>query len=245
MARTEEDAKADIQHVLASEYTCYRKHTLALSNCALYRLPQQLWKISFIHQLDLSDNKLARLPAEISSMVSLRILKLRNNELATLPSSIGALKSLHMLDVSHNALKQVPTTISKLLHLQYLHLDNNHLTALPKEILRLPLPNMFVVNVCDNDFPLLPVTTTTYFVPSLLSIAMTKVVAYGGQAAIHSPLLPSDLREAFSRDLNECELCGQKYYGCAMGEKLEAGTIQGQPVALSTRRCSPGCTGTW
>ena len=246
MARTEEEVAQEIQSVLASEYTCYRKHTLALSRSTLERVPVQLLKITFIHQLDLSDNCLTELPEEIGNMSALRSLKLRKNFLSTLPASIGNLKSLNMLDVSYNNLTQIPATIGKLVRLQYLHLNDNDLASLPKKILDLPARYMFLFNFNNNRFDTsLEADTTIYYVPSLLAITMSKVLDLEGPAVVNSPLLPCDLHESFTRSRNECETCGRKFYGCYVMERFYPTTIHGAKAILSSKRCGAGCTGTW
>lgn len=251
----EEVASQQVAEVLATEFMCRRRHTLSLAKSNLYALPHNLWNISFLRLLDISGNNLTSLPAEIGGMIALRSLKISHNSLETLPPTIGKLSALNRLDASHNALESLPPSFAKMIGLQHVDLSHNRLRSLPKEILG-HLKGMFYFGLeanCfleDRDMEALAGTTTiTYFVASLLHIAMTKVAAMvkddedsaaralpttaAGASLYKSPAssslaasssrllaeLPGDLRERFVRDLNTCD-CGSRFFGPGLGESL-------------------------
>ncbi len=72
---------------------------LALRECSLKQLPENVGKLSEIQVIDLKSCNLNRLPDGIGDLSTLRTLGLRNNNLTSLPDTLGKLQELRALSV--------------------------------------------------------------------------------------------------------------------------------------------------
>ncbi|XP_058110374.1 LRR repeats and ubiquitin-like domain-containing protein At2g30105 isoform X1 [Magnolia sinica] len=110
---------------------------VALSECHLKVVPEEIWACGEVRVLDISNNSIQEIPAKIGSLRSIHKLLLNANDISDESikwEGITSLKSLTVLSLSQNHLATLPPAIGALTSLQQLHISNNKLTSLPAEI---------------------------------------------------------------------------------------------------------------
>ncbi|XP_076458808.1 protein flightless-1 homolog isoform X1 [Babylonia areolata] len=109
-----------------------------LSENALPRVPEALYKLGSLKRLNLSDNEITELSLMIDVWVNLETLNLSRNKLAALPVSIHKLASLRKLYVNCNQLdfEGIPANIGKLHDLEIFSAAKNNLEMIPEGLCR-------------------------------------------------------------------------------------------------------------
>lgn len=127
---------------------------LALQECGLKHLPEEISGLRSLTDLHLSENSLQNLPDGIKNLKSLLIFKVDNNFLSDLNSNIGGCTSLQELVLTSNRLTELPASISNLLDLRTLNVDSNMLTDLVPRIGY--LKKLCIMSLRDNFLSHLP-----------------------------------------------------------------------------------------
>ncbi|CAI5713131.1 unnamed protein product [Peronospora destructor] len=107
---------------------------LALPNCKLKNLPEELLHLSMLRTLDLTGNKLSDLPPQVNALKMLKTLKVSSNMLETLPD-LSALEALTTLVLDGNVLEDIPNVLPP--NLIKLSLKSNRLSTVPRSVLAL------------------------------------------------------------------------------------------------------------
>ena len=191
------------------------RRVLDLSDQALTKLPDALWKLTNLTRLSLINNQLAQLPPEIVQLSSLTGLSLINNQLAQLPPEIVQLSNLTGLYLRNNQLKQLSPEIVQLSNLvtldlrsnqltqlspkivvltklTELSLDGNQLTQLPPEIAA--LTNLTKLSLSDNQLTQLPPEIAALTNLTELSLSGNQLTQLPSEIATLTKLATLDLR---------------------------------------------------
>ncbi|KAM6597449.1 hypothetical protein CsatA_007973 [Cannabis sativa] len=132
---------------------------IALSECNLQAIPDEVWASGNVRLLDLSNNAIEEVsfPAGsfhvqtlllnankitdeslrwegMASMRNLTLLSLNHNHLTTLPPALGELTSLKQLRVANNKLTSLPNEIGLLRQLEILKVNSNRITEITASI---------------------------------------------------------------------------------------------------------------
>ncbi|XP_062086596.1 LRR repeats and ubiquitin-like domain-containing protein At2g30105 [Humulus lupulus] len=132
---------------------------IALSECNLQAIPEEVWASGSARVLDLSNNAIEEVSFPVgsfhvqtlllnankitdgsirwegmASMRDLTLLSLNQNQLTTLPSALGELTSLKQLCVANNKLTGLPNEIGLLRQLEVLKVNSNRITEIPASI---------------------------------------------------------------------------------------------------------------
>lgn len=106
------------------------KH-LALEECGLEHLPEELLQMRKLRGLSLRGNRLKSIPAGIGRLRQLMYFNAAENELEHLPAQMGHLKKLTVLDLSGNRLRSTGFSFDDLTCLNRLNLSGNALEEVP------------------------------------------------------------------------------------------------------------------
>jgi hypothetical protein len=128
--------------------------TLIMNKCGMYKLADNIGKLSKLQIVDVKYNYLATLPESMAQLQQLKYLDLSKNSLEHVPEVITQLKNLQVLDLSHNEITSLPYAIRDLQKLNKLDISHNKITQLPESINL--LPNLEVLIISDNQLNELP-----------------------------------------------------------------------------------------
>lgn len=105
-----------------------------LSNCNLYSIPSELYKLKdSLTFLNLGNNNLEDLPDEFSAFQKLEILFVPSNRFTQFPNVVGNLSSLFMVSFKFNQIVTIPET-SLNPSIGWLILTSNKIEKLPRSI---------------------------------------------------------------------------------------------------------------
>ncbi|PON85897.1 Ubiquitin domain containing protein [Trema orientale] len=131
---------------------------IALSECNLKAIPDEVWASKRARILDLNNNDIEEVSPPIgffvlklflnankitdgsirwegiASMKDLTVLSLNQNHLTTLPAALGELTSLKQLHVANNKLTDLPNEIGLLRQLEVLKVNSNRISKIPASI---------------------------------------------------------------------------------------------------------------
>ncbi|PON59882.1 Ubiquitin domain containing protein [Parasponia andersonii] len=131
---------------------------IALSECNLQAIPDEVWASKRARILDLNNNDIEEVSPPIgffvlklflnankirdgsirwegiASMKDLTVLSLNQNHLTTLPAALGELTSLKQLHVANNKLTDLPNEIGLLRQLEVLKVNSNRISKVPASI---------------------------------------------------------------------------------------------------------------
>ncbi|KAF4370769.1 hypothetical protein F8388_011668 [Cannabis sativa] len=132
---------------------------IALSECNLQAIPDEVWASGNVRLLDLSNNAIEEVSFPVgsfhvqtlllnankitdeslrwegmASMRNLTLLSLNHNHLTTLPPALGELTSLKQLRVANNKLTSLPNEIGLLRQLEILKVNSNRITEITASI---------------------------------------------------------------------------------------------------------------
>ncbi|KAK7111739.1 protein flightless-1 homolog [Littorina saxatilis] len=139
-----------------------------LSDNALQRVPEALYKLSSLKRLNLSDNEITELSLMIDVWVKLETLNLSRNKLKALPTSIHKLTSLRKLYLNVNLLdfEGIPANIGKLHNLEIFSAAKNNLEMIPEGLCRCGKLKKLILN--NNRLITLP--DILHLLPSLETV---------------------------------------------------------------------------
>ncbi|BDS11010.1 leucine-rich repeat domain-containing protein [Aureispira anguillae] len=126
-----------------------------LNNCALTKIPTELYDFTELTEIDLSDNKIKIIPAKIKAFEQLESLNISNNSISKLNKALTLLPNLKRLNISNNKFVEFPAVICQLSQLEYLNMvDLNHLLLgetipVPPEISQ--LKQVKEIKACNNN----------------------------------------------------------------------------------------------
>lgn len=126
-----------------------------INDCALTKIPTELYSFTELTAIDLSNNKIKTIPAKIKTFQNLEVLNVSNNKLTKLNKALAQLPKLKQLDISNNKFVDFPTVICQLKQLEHLNIQSlNHLLlgegiVVPPEISTLKNIKTFIA--CRNN----------------------------------------------------------------------------------------------
>lgn len=129
--------------------------TFKLNNCALTKIPTELYDFTELTEIDLSNNKIKTISAKIRAFKQLEYLNISNNSINKLNKALEELPHLKKLDISNNKFIEFPQVICNLKQLEYLNIvDLNHLLlgeaiSIPPEFSQ--LKNIKEMSACNNN----------------------------------------------------------------------------------------------
>jgi internalin A len=118
-----------------------------MSNCALTKLPGELFALPLLRYLSVAHNCLTGLPRGITAS-KLILLNLSSNPLHDFPEELPLV--LEQLLMAYCGLEQLPDTLDQNIDLVELNLSGNKLTEIPS------LPNLLFLNLSDNQLTSFP-----------------------------------------------------------------------------------------
>ncbi len=117
---------------IITKIQCNTINKIDLSNCNLYKVPEQVFEIEAdkIFVLKLSHNQLHAIPLDISRFTNLTDFDISYNNLSYIPNEIKNCVSLRNVRLDHNKLNELTRAI-KHLPIQVLTLANNNIKIIP------------------------------------------------------------------------------------------------------------------
>lgn len=126
-----------------------------INDCALTKIPTELYNFTELTAIDLSSNKIKTIPAKIKVFQNLEVLNISDNKLTKLNKALAQCPKLQHLDISNNKFVEFPPVICQLKQLEYLNIQNlNHLLLgegflIPPELNQLKNLKTFIA--CRNN----------------------------------------------------------------------------------------------
>jgi Leucine-rich repeat (LRR) protein len=160
---TEQTSSLDFSHnngniheVLSkmSESDLSRFKSLAIADCDLEQIPDEVLTLVALEDLNISWNKIKDI-TPLASMQQLCVLDCSGNPMTALPPEIGDLVELEILTVCKAKLENLPVELSKLTRLKELGLFTNKIVAVPDNFLR-NMSSLTELNMACNQLESLP-----------------------------------------------------------------------------------------
>lgn len=159
----------------------------------LFRIPEEMGRLTTLTSLNISKNNLTNLPSGLSKLSNLQHLNVSNNKLEVL--DLQGLQSLKTLEASYLPLKDLkglpddlsfliltsckfdafPCFVVKFVNLTHLSVPNNSISSIPGHISK--LSNLIMFDISHNPIREIPKTLNIF--KNLIIIAVETLVNFG------------------------------------------------------------------